>query len=213
MNHAHTKDNTLIKICGVNDHAAAEFAARAGADFVGVVLVESSPRFVPPALAIELARTIRNAGAIPVAVIQLPIDDATRAALSAFAVIQFHGVETPSDVALFAQTHPQCELWKGLHFSTQTCTEWMNSGHVQRLVVDVMDPGSGASFDHRLLSALDDNTRARCLLAGGLDATNVAQSLSVARVSGVDVSSGVESSRGVKDQGMIRAFIDAVRRA
>ncbi len=202
---------TLIKICGVRDRATAECAANAGADFVGVVMVESSARFVAPALAIDLANSIRHAGAIPVAVVALPLDDATRAALRAFDVIQFHGRETPDEVAPFARELPDCALWKGLHFSADACAEWMRCGHTQRLVIDGMNPGSGASFDHRLLAALDDDTRARCFLAGGLDATNVAHALRVARVRGVDVSSGVESSRGVKDHGKIRAFIDAVR--
>ena len=79
----------LVKICGVSDRATAEVAARAGADFVGVVLVPSSPRFVPPSAVPSLVAAIIDAGAIPVAVVRLPVDPETRAALDLFHHFQY----------------------------------------------------------------------------------------------------------------------------
>ena len=198
-----------IKICGVTDEATAETAARAGADFIGVVLVPGSPRFAEPAVASRLAPAIVDAGAVPVAVVRLPLTDHARAALEAFPIVQFHGSETAGDVAAFR--HFEC--WKGLHFSPTAVREWLDSRAVARLVVDGPDAGSGERWDHRGFADLDVATRERCLLAGGLDPTNVAAAVRAAKPWGVDVSSGVERARGVKDHARIAAFIDAAKSA
>lgn len=204
---------TLVKICGVRDRAVAVETAAAGADFIGVVLVSSSPRFVPPTAASTLALAIADAGAMPVAVVRLPVDPETRAALEAFPILQFHGVEEPEDIARFVGAGSSWECWKGLHFDAAETARFLGSGRVSRLVVDGPDAGSGAPFDHGEFAALDDATRRRALLAGGLDPANVAEAVRRARPGGVDVSSGVERARGVKDVALIRAFIDAVRGA
>lgn len=204
---------TLIKICGVSDRATAEVAARAGASFVGVVLVPTSPRFVHPTAAATLVAAIIDAGAIPVAVLRLPVDPETRAALDLFPILQFHGVEEPEDLARFSGGLGEFECWKGLSFSRPEVDAWLASGRVSRLVIDGPDAGSGAPFDHAEFAALPDAARARSLLAGGLTPETVAAAVRGARPDGVDVSSGVERARGVKDHDKIRAFIDAVRGA
>ena len=202
-------NSVKIKICGVRDAATAALAAQAGAHFVGVVLVPSSPRFVAPADARRLAGDIADAGAMPVAVLRLPVDDDTRAALEAFPILQFHGDESPEDLAAFRAW----ECWKGLHFSAESTRAWLGSGRVSRLVVDGPEAGSGAAWNHAAFAALDTPLRARCLLAGGLDPTTVAGAVRDASPWGVDVSSGVERARGVKDHGRIAAFIEAARSA
>ena len=204
---------TAIKICGVRDDATIEIAARAGADYIGIVLVAASPRAVAPRDATPLALAILNEGAIPVAIVRFPIDAPTMRALSSFRVVQFHGRETPDEVAQFEARSSMHQLWKGLHVSKESTEAWLSSGTIARLVVDGPSAGSGEAFDHSGFAALDDPTRARCFLAGGLHATNVAHAVASARPGGVDVSSGVESDRGVKDHAKIRAFIDAVRAA
>ncbi len=201
-----------VKICGVRDSGTAAFAAEAGADFIGVVLVAQSPRFVAPDDARELAAAIADAGAMPVAVLRLPadgapLDAATRAALEAFPILQVHGGEQPADLAPFRAW----ECWKGLHFAPAATESWLGSGRVARLVVDGPEAGSGDAWDHSALAALDARTRARCLLAGGLSPDTVGAAIRAADPWGVDVSSGVEIARGVKDHARIRAFIDAAR--
>ena len=200
---------TRIKICGVRDHATAACAVEAGAEFVGIVLVASSPRFVSPALAPALAAAIVDAGAMPVAVLQLPIDAQTATAAEAFPILQFHGAETPADLARFTAW----ECWKGLHFSKAALEAWLASAHTARLVVDGRNAGSGDAWDTTEFAAMHDDARARCLLAGGLDPTNVADAIRTTKPWGVDVSSGVESARGIKDHARIRAFVEAVRSA
>lgn len=204
---------TLVKICGVRDRATAEVAAEAGAHFVGVVLVRGSPRFVDPVVAGDLSLAIADAGAMPVAVLRLPLDVETKKVLDAFPILQFHGIEEPGDLERFAGGAAAWEVWKGLHFSPSAVEAWMAASHVSRLVVDGPEAGSGVAFDHGAFAALPDIVRRRTLLAGGLDPSNVAQAVRMARPAGVDVSSGVESARGVKDHARIRAFIEAVRGA
>jgi phosphoribosylanthranilate isomerase len=200
---------TLVKICGVRDLATVEVCIDAGAEFVGVVLVPSSPRCVTPAEARALALEIADLGAMPVAVIRLPIDAEVTAALEAFPILQFHGDETPDALAPYRAW----ECWKGLHFSPAATEMWLASGAVARLVVDGPVAGSGIAFDHAAFGQLSNDARAKCFLAGGLDAQNVAAAIEIAKPAGVDVSSGVEKSRGVKDHDKIRRFIDAVRAA
>jgi phosphoribosylanthranilate isomerase len=202
---------TLIKICGVRDAATASIAAEAGADFVGVVLVPTSPRFVKPSDAPNLATDIADAGAIPVAVVQGPVNASTRAALDAFAIVQFHGSESLESLRAFTQGPAPWEVWKGLHFTPASAELWLASPIVTRVVLDGPDAGSGVAFDHGLVGALPETMRARTFLAGGLHAENVEHAVRTARPSGVDVSSGVESQRGVKDHAKIRAFIERVR--
>ncbi|MFM7259589.1 MAG: phosphoribosylanthranilate isomerase [bacterium] len=204
---------TLIKICGVRDRATAECAVEAGAHFVGVVLVPSSPRFVAPEMAADLALDIVSAGAMPVAVLRHPFDDATRRALDAFPVLQFHGAEEPGDIAGLARGGSSWEIWKGLHFAPAAIKSWLASRVVTRLVVDGPVAGSGVTFDHSAFGALTEETRRRALLAGGLDPTNVGAAMRAARPAGVDVSSGVERTRGEKDHELIRRFVEAVREA
>lgn len=198
-----------VKVCGVRDATTAAAAARFGADFIGVVLVPSSPRFVAPAAARALAVAIADAGAIPVAVVRLPIDDETRASLEAFPIVQFHGSESIDLLSAYRAW----ECWKGLHFSPTAASDWLASGAASRLVVDGADAGSGERWDLAPFAGLAPALRARCLLAGGLDASNVADAVRTARPFGVDVSSGVEIARGIKDHARIAAFIEAAKSA
>lgn len=204
---------TLVKICGLRDRATVELAVEAGADFVGVVMVSASPRFVSPLIAPNLALAAMDAGAMPVAVVRMPIDPETRAALDAFPIVQFHGLEEADDLARFAARGGAFECWKGLHFDPAAIAGFAASGTVSRFVVDGPVAGSGVAFDHARFAELDPAIRARALLAGGLDPSNVADAIRTARPGGVDVSSGVEVARGVKDPELIRAFIDAVHAA
>ena len=121
-----------VKICGVRDEETAVAAARARADFVGVVFVPSSPRYVEPAVARRLAVAIADAGAIPVAVVRLPLEPEARQALEAFSIVQFHGNESPADL----HAYKSLECWKGLGFSPDSVGDWLAGGTAARLVVE-----------------------------------------------------------------------------
>ncbi|MEM6459750.1 MAG: phosphoribosylanthranilate isomerase [Planctomycetota bacterium] len=217
---------TRIKICGVNDVAAALAAADAGADFVGLVFVRASPRFVPP----EAAREIAAALPLGVEAVGLfcdhTIDDVRDAAATAgLRTVQLHGREGPG----FAKQLDGLRIVKAIGFEAGKLAERLQPWREARtgLAAVLLDTppeadaaitgGGGETFDWDALAEAESAGHFRGLpprfLAGGLTPRNVAAAVATVRPYAVDVSSGVESSRGVKDAVMIADFCAAVRDA
>lgn len=222
---------TRIKICGVRDAATAAAAAACGADAVGFVFVDGSPRRVTP----EAARDAVAALPAFVQPIGLFVDadaEMIRRVCDTAGIhtIQLHGNESPG----FARQLAPLRVIKAVHFDRETAAayiaQWRDQG-LLGLLIDTPPPvtptesrsrshggkagGSGVPFDWNQLAAFLATTEGRgsppLILAGGLTPTNVAEAIALLRPHAVDVSSGVESSRGVKDPAKIRAFCDAVR--
>ena len=205
---------TRVKICGVRTVEHAIAAVDAGADAVGFVFVEDSPRFIEP----EEAAAILVALPVFVASVGLFRD----ADPDAFAEIehacptthaQLHGDESE---ALVGACGPAI---KAIRFDAGTIlselARWEACADVDALLVDGSAGGAGATLDwHALRRALDEaNATKPIILAGGLTPENVGEAIAIVRPYAVDVSSGVERSRGEKDAGLIAAFCRAVRRA
>ncbi|MHC5024219.1 MAG: phosphoribosylanthranilate isomerase [Planctomycetota bacterium] len=200
-------ERTRIKICGITSVELAVGAAQAGADLVGVMFASGSPRRVD----LDTARAIEHAlpaDVAPVAVYQDPTpDDPTlRHWFGPWA--QFHGDE---DEAFLASV--SFRVIRGFRFDPDQVRRWNACPAVDVLLIDGPAGGSGDSFDHQLLAGMRDEISKPVLLAGGLTAENVAEAIRIVRPYGVDVSSGVESTRGVKDPELIRAFCHAVQLA
>ena len=206
---------TRIKICGVSRPADVEAAAQAGADAVGFVFHAASPRHVDVAQAAMLAKSLPPF-ITPVGLFVNAERWSVEAALAAIPnlVLQFHGDESALFCAGFgrpfvraARMAPGFDL---LDFVDRF-------GAAQALVLDAHVEaygGGGKAFDWSLVPAgFSASTKHRLVLSGGLHAENVAAGISQLRPWAVDVSSGVESSRGVKDVAAIRRFCDAVREA
>jgi phosphoribosylanthranilate isomerase len=206
---------TRIKICGLSTAADVDVAVEAGADAIGLVFYAKSPRFIALDLAARLARALPPF-VTPVGLfVNAPRGDVD-AALAAIPdlLLQFHGDETPADCAAFrrpylraARMAPEVDL---LDFAGRFSA-------AQGLLLDAHVDGFGGGgkvFDWSLVPAgfLADNAR-RLVLSGGLHAENVCAGILQLRPWAVDVSSGVESSPGVKDAAAIRRFCDAVREA
>jgi len=197
---------TRIKICGVRDPETALLAAEAGADLVGVVRVPGTPRYVDA----ETAESIRVAlppGAEPVAVFRNQSPEAILGWTGTW--VQLHGDESPDDARL-----PR-RVIKAVEPDAAVIDRWRRSGIAAGLLVDGPVPGSGLPFDP---SALDDlhpmiRHQSPIIYAGGLTPENVGEVIRRVRPWAVDVSSGVESARGVKDAARIEAFCRAVRAA
>jgi phosphoribosylanthranilate isomerase len=191
-----------IKICGLRTREAIEAAADAGADAVGFVFHAASPRN----LALELARDLRRAvppGVERVAVFMHPSQALLDAALAA---IEPDWVQT--DAADLA----------GLDWpSGQRVLPVLRSGAAHagpmpsRCLFESASSGSGARADWA--AAARAARTCELVLAGGLDPANVGEAVRTVRPFGVDVSSGVEATRGVKDAVLIREFIRAARAA
>jgi phosphoribosylanthranilate isomerase len=198
---------TRIKICGVTSIEIAQTAADAGADAIGLVFVPDSPRYVLPGPAQRIARSLPPLMSA-IGVFVNPSDPDLQNWRGQW--VQLHGQEEESQTARVAQTR---RIIKGVRFDQNLIRKWDRSPHVSALLIDGSAGGMGEAFDHRALSDLLSEIKTPVILAGGLTMQNVGDAIRMLRPFGVDVSSGVESSRGVKDAGMIREFCGAVRDA
>lgn len=206
---------TRIKICGVSREADIEAAVNAGADAVGLVFHPGSPRLLTVARAAELARALPPfVTPVGLFVNASPADIGAALAAIPNLLLQFHGDETPEQCALFrrpylraARMTPELDL---LDFARRF-------SEAQGLLLDAHVEGfggGGKAFDWSLVpAAFSAESGRRLVLSGGLHAANVCDGILRVRPWAVDVSSGVESSRGVKDAAAIRRFCDAVREA
>jgi len=172
---------------------------------VGFVLAPGSPRTVDAALARSLATP---PGVARVGVVRgQPIDEVLAfAEEAALTTVQFHGGEPESDLQRAAAAG--YDVIRAVSIDE---LEAAASAPSHRLLIDAVEPGAGHTFDARRLNPLA--LPADWLLAGGLTPDNVARLLRSSGAAGADVSSGVESSRGVKDVALIRAFVAAAREA
>ncbi|HMM63973.1 MAG TPA: phosphoribosylanthranilate isomerase [Mesorhizobium sp.] len=209
-----------IKICGLKTDEALAAALAGGASHVGFIFFPRSPRHVEPAEAGRLRRAaLGKAKAVAVTV------DAGDALLDAIVdamapdMLQLHGAETPARVAEVKARYG-LPVMKALSVreATDISAARAYAGVADRLLLDAKPPrgselpgGNGVSFDWRLLAGADAGLN--YMLSGGINAANIGTALSLARPSGIDVSSGVESAPGVKDPALIAAFFRAVAAA
>ena len=202
---------TRVKICGMTRIEDVRAAVESGADAIGLVFYPPSPRF----LQIDQARELANA--VPpfvssVALFVNPPEAQVREVLARVrpSLLQFHGEEPPGFCAQFGVPFLKaCRVKEGVDLLKylqpfSTAAGWLLDSHVAEY------GGVGESFDWSLVPA----ERARPLvLSGGLSVENVGAAIRRVRPWAVDVSSGVESSKGIKDAGRIAAFIAEVRNA
>lgn len=211
-----------VKICGVRTPAIAEAALDAGAARVGLVFVEASPRFVTRDEAQRVAQVVHRRGAQLVGVFRDEPPSLIRDlhAQLRFDAVQLHGRPSPDEIASLAPLR----VVRALPFEPEGFADMLRAwndcaqrvDHLIALLIDTPDPtklggGTGRTFDWPALRhALDDAViDLPIILAGGLTPSNVAEAIRIVRPHAVDVSSGVESSRGVKDAALIRAFCEA----
>ncbi len=200
-----------IKICGLTSLADARVALAAGADYLGFVLYERSPRAVPvdalASIVNELGVGVRSVGVFVNASPEFVRETALRCGLAA---VQIHGDESPD--AFCAMPVP---VWRSLSVGAYGCQPEPAAWPAARYIADAAAPGlyggSGTLADWELAAVLA--TRVPLMLAGGLTAANVAAAIRQVRPLGVDVSSGVESAPGRKSHEAVRAFIAAARQA
>ena len=209
-----------IKICGLSTPETLEAAIAAGADMIGFVFFEKSPRHLTYDKAAMLAPLVRGRAKK----IALTVDaddarlDAIVAALSPDG-LQLHGKESPERVAAIKARY-KLPVYKVIGVSTRQdlAAAALYKGIADWLLLDakpsedsVRPGGNGRAFDWTLLSHLDRGLP--FMLSGGLDAANVAEAIRISHPDGVDVSSGVEERPGVKNSDKIRAFVAAARAA
>ncbi len=204
---------TRIKICGVRDAETALVAAECGADAVGLVFVAGSPRHVGLGAAWEIVECLPPFVASVGLFKDVGVDGYLDArAECPFTTGQLHGNE---DEATVSACGP--DLIKAIRFDPATIDEelrrWSRVAELDAVLVDGGPGGTGEMVDWDQLAAAAGSCDHPIILAGGLTPENVGEAIRVVRPWAVDVSSGVERERGVKDAGLIRAFCEAVRDA
>ncbi|CAN5236308.1 phosphoribosylanthranilate isomerase [soil metagenome] len=209
---------TRVKICGLTTPETLDAALDGGAAFVGAVMFARSPRNISSADAATLFRRVRGRAKVVAVVV-----DADDALLSEIAetlkpdFIQLHGAETPQR-AEQVRALTGAGIIKALPIRTpddfSPADAW--EPFVDHLMFDAkpapdatMPGGVGASFDWSLLSGR--TFAAPWFLAGGLNPGNAAMAATISGAPLLDVSSGVETAPGVKDAGLIAAFLKAVQ--
>jgi phosphoribosylanthranilate isomerase len=203
-----------VKICGINDPAAFDTAIEAGADWVGFVFFPPSPRFIAPARAAALSA--RSPGGPPrVGLFVDPTPDAIAATLDTVRldILQLYGALDLTALRI----RFGLPIWRPVGIATAADLPADADGADMLLLEakappDATRPGGKATrFDWPLLR--DWAAPAPWMLAGGLTVGNAADAIRTTGAHAVDVSSGVESARGVKDPALIRAFIGNARAA
>lgn len=205
-----------VKICGLTDMTALDAALDAGADMIGLVFFESSPRHLRFEDAVLLAERAR--GQATVVAVTVDPDDLLIAEIASCIrpdFIQLHGNETPERadaIRLLSGAGVIKAIKVGRKEDVATAAAYDAASDL--ILFDAAPPpdaalpgGNGLLFDHRLLAGADR----RYVLSGGLDPGNIGEAVMRLRPFAVDVSSGVERAPGVKDPDLIARFIAAAK--
>ncbi len=201
-----------VKICGITRPEDALAAARAGAHAIGLMFYAKSPRHVTPARAAEIIRVLPPF-VTTVGVFVNASAEEVRSALSEAPVglLQFHGDETPEFCRQFKRPYVKAVRMKAGVDLLQYAREYHDAkALLLDNYVEGLHGGSGVAFDWSLIPR---GLPLPVILSGGLTPENVMEAVRRVRPGAVDVSSGVESAKGVKDAQKITAFIRGVRNA
>lgn len=202
---------TRIKICGLTREEDVDAAVAAGADAIGLVFYPPSPRYVTLERAAALARRIPPF----VDVVGLFVNEPAEVVQAACAalpinVLQFHGDESPEYCRQFARPYLRAARVKPGFDLVEFAGSFPDA---RGLLLDAFVEGYGGGghvFDWTLIPP---GLPGYLVLSGGLNAANVGDAIERVRPVAVDVSSGVEMSKGIKDHSKIAAFVAAVRKA
>ena len=209
-----------VKICGLSTLATLATALDAGADMVGFVFFSKSPRHIDWATARALGRQARGRATI-VALSVDADDDTLKRIVDALSpdLMQLHGSETPTrlkEIRELCARPTMKAIGVAAHGDLAAADAY--EGVADTLLIDAKPPkgaalpgGNGRPFDWSLTREFRPSVP--WLLSGGLDPDTVEAAIALSKARGVDVSSGVESTPGVKDPAKIRAFVAAARRA
>jgi phosphoribosylanthranilate isomerase len=202
---------TRIKICGLTQEAHVEAAVAAGADAIGFVFYAKSARAVTPERARALARLLPPF-VTPVGLFVNATDDELQAALDVLPnmLIQFHGDETPADCDRVARPYMRAAAVSPGFDLVDFRSRFSNA---QAILLDAPVEGYGGGGKVFDWSLIPTSVSSHLVLSGGLNAANVGDGIARVRPWAVDVSSGVEVSRGHKSAELIHEFCRAVRRA
>ena len=186
----------MVKVCGITRREDAEAAVAAGASAIGFVFVPRSPRYVTPEKAAELGRGL---DIWKVGVFEAPaaIEDVFRTA--GLDIAQIYGGDLPNVP----------RVWQALRVgqTSRSARDLQIPQTVEAVLLD--GTANGITFDWNQARGLSQ----KLILAGGLNASNVAEAIRIVQPWGVDASSGLESAPGIKDHDKVRQFVKAAQQA
>jgi len=197
---------TRIKICGITREQDLRAVANSGADAIGLVFYEKSPRHVSVQQAAELMRHVPPFVTV-VGLFVNPTVDYVRQVLATVSldVLQFHGEESPEFCQQFGKPYLKAIRVKAGVDLVECAARFAGAqGLLLDAFVEGTQGGTGESFDWALIP---QNLTLPVILSGGLHAGNVGAAVKQVRPYAVDVSSGVEASKGIKDAAKVAAFI------
>lgn len=214
-----------VKICGVRDVKTARAAVDAGANAIGLNFYEPSPRSIDAETARQIAQTLPP-NVTPVGLfVNHSLNEIERIMQAVrLSTPQLHGDETPDDLAKMAEKHPDWNIIWARRVTEDSIADVEDELRKcetlgVKLFACLLDPkvegeygGTGQTLSWKLVSQHYDQERnPPLILAGGLTPDNVSEAVQTVHPFGVDVSSGVEREKGVKDVEMIRAFVRNAR--
>jgi phosphoribosylanthranilate isomerase len=201
----------IVKICGITRLEDALASAEEGAAAVGFIFVRSSPRHIAPAAAAEIIRKLPPF-ICPVGVFlnEVRADVLATIEQTKIRCLQFHGEEPPADTVDYP-----VPVIKSFRVNDEFDPSLIGAYSLPAYLLDASVPGmhggTGKTFDWR--KAQEASRYGRIILSGGITPENVARAFRTVRPYAIDVSSGVESSAGVKDRQRIRGLIENLRNA
>lgn len=213
----YSSGRTRVKICGLKTPTDVDAAVAAGVDAVGFVFFPPSPRAVSPNIAATLISRL-PAGVDAVGLVVNPTDAEFEAirAVAPITLWQFHGDESPAECQRLAAGQPWIKAARvGADFAFADFS--LQYGQASAFLLDALVEGYGGGgipFDWSGIPQVWISANApQVVLSGGLNVHNVGEAISRLHPCAVDVSSGVEISKGVKDHALMKEFIQAVRAA
>lgn len=198
----------IVKVCGITNAEDAAAAIADGANAVGFNFYRPSPRYIAPERAAEIptAAGVRRVG---VFVNEARVRVEEIAGIAGLDVVQLHGEETEDDYPAAVA------VWKAARVSAGFNLAHFADSHAEAMLLDgpagALYGGAGATFDWTVAQA--SRPALRIILAGGLDASNVAEAIAIARPWGVDACSRIEITPGKKDHKKMLEFVRAARKA
>ena len=203
---------TQVKICGITSLADARVAAEAGADMIGLMFYDGSPRHIPLATAVDISRAL-SPFVLRVGVFVNPEEAQVMEAIAACGLnlLQFHGDETSDFCTQFGLMSVKALRVRDAE-SLQTLVKFNTDAFLLDAYSKSGLGGTGEKFNWELAVAAQKFGKP-IFLAGGLTPENVGTAVRQVRPFAVDVSSGVESVPGKKDEAKVRAFIAAAKAA
>ena len=192
----------ILKLCGITRTEDMAAAARAGADYAGMVLVPGTPRYVPRG---RIAGLMAAAPCRKVFVVRdMPLAE-LKSLIAEFGpdAVQLHGNETPD----YARSLTGTEVWKAFHLKSE---DVLAEAEAFPCAMVVADSGGGSGRVCRWDLAEKLARKRPVMLAGGITPENVREAVAQVRPAGIDVSSGVESAPGIKDSQLIQTLVERI---